>query len=363
MKPRILVVDDEEVSLALLATKFERSGYEVEKARDGVEALHKVHTFKPDLILLDVMMPRMDGYETLRHLKSREDTRYLPVIMLTGKADIEDKVMGLEVGAEDYISKPYSLQEVSARVKALLRMRVLQTRLRETEKMAALGEMVDGIAHELRNPLTAIGGMARRLHDHETDPQHKEYAEAIIKSVERLERMLRRVDEYKKILVSTLRKGDINIVIANAVRDASEFIDNEGKEIIIKSELLAQPPPLEMDAGNLRVAIFNILQNSVEAIDKKGEIKIETKPAFDNTLQILITDTGCGIDKEDLRKIFNPFQTSKFQGAGLGLTISYRIIHDHGGEIDVSSALGKGTIVAIRFHLPRAVASAQPVKS
>lgn len=362
MRPRILVVDDEEVNLVLLTTKFERIGYEVEKARDGVEALQKVHTFKPDLVLLDVVMPKMDGYETLRHLKSREDTRYLPVIMLTGKADVGDKVMGLEVGAEDYISKPYSLQEVAARVKSLLRMRVLQTKLRETEKMAALGEMVDGIAHELRNPLTAIGGMARRLHEHETDPQHREYAERIIKSVERLERMLYRVDEYKKILVSTLTKGDINDVIAHAVRDAAELIDNEGKEITVKSELLPQPPPIEMDAGNLRVAIFNVLQNSVEAIEKKGEIKIETRPTFDNTLQLVVTDTGCGIEKEELRKIFNPFQTTKFQGAGLGLTITYRIIHDHGGEIEVDSTLGKGTAVTIRFHLSRAAAPVEANK-
>ena len=358
MRPRILVVDDEESNLVLLATKFERIGYEVEKARNGVEALHKVHIFKPDLILLDVMMPVMDGYETLRHLKAQEDTRYLPVIMLTGKAGVEDKVMGLEVGAEDYISKPYSLQEVAARVKALLRMRLLQTRLRETEKMAALGEMVDGIAHELRNPLTAIGGMARRLHDHETDAQHKEYAERIIKSVERLERMLTRVDEYKKILVSTLKRGDVNNVISDVAREIAEFIDNEGKEITVKTELLPQPPPMEMDAGNLRVAIFNILQNSVEAIEKKGGITIETKPALDNTLWLVVTDTGCGIEREELRKIFNPFQTSKFQGAGLGLTIAYRVIHDHGGDIEVDSTIGKGTVVTIKFHLTRAAVPA-----
>ncbi|MBI5886445.1 MAG: response regulator [Deltaproteobacteria bacterium] len=362
MRPRILIVDDEDVNLVLLSAKFERVGYEVEKARDGIEALQKVPIFAPDLIILDVMMPRMDGYETLRRLKSREETRYLPVIMLTGKAEVEDKVLGLEVGAEDYISKPYSLQEVAARVKSLLRMRALQTKLRETEKMAALGEMVDGIAHEVRNPLTAIGGMARRLYEHETDPQHREYAERIIKSVERLERMLHRVDEYKTILVSTLVKGDINNVIAGAVRDAGEFVDNEGKEITIKTELMPQPPPMDMDAGNLRVAVFNVLQNSVEAIEKKGEIKIETKPTFDNTMLLVVSDNGCGMGKDDLRTIFNPFQTSKFQGAGLGLTIAYRIIQDHGGEITVESTPGKGTVVTMRFHLPSLPRPATPVK-
>ncbi|MBI5562617.1 MAG: response regulator [Deltaproteobacteria bacterium] len=358
MKPRVLVVDDEEMNAILLSTKFERAGYEVERAKDGFEALQKVSVFHPDIVLLDVMMPRMDGYEALRRLKSKEETRYIPVIMLTGKADVEDKVMGLEVGAEDYISKPYSLQEVAARVKSLLRMRSLQTRLRETEKMAALGEMVDGIAHEIRNPLTAIGGMARRLHEHETDPQHREYADRIIKSVERLERMLQRVDEYKKILVSTLRPGDINGVIADAARDAAEFIENEGKEITVKTDLMERPPLLNLDAGNLRVAIFNVLQNSVEAIEKKGEIRIETRPAFDQTFVLRVSDNGIGIEKDSLRNIFNPFQTSKFQGAGLGLTITYRIIHDHGGEITVESAPGKGTVVTMRFHPVKAVVAA-----
>ncbi len=353
MKPRVLVVDDDEQNRALLSEKLILDGYEVEIASNGVEALAKVNTFQPDLILLDVMMPVMDGYEALRWLKSREATRYIPVIILTGRAEVEDRVLGFEVGAEDYINKPYSLQEVSARVKSLLRMRALQTRLRETEKMAALGEMVDGIAHEIRNPLTAIGGMARRLSEGETEPQHKLYAQNIIKSVERLERMLQRIDEYKRILTTALSKGDLNNVVNSALKDIREFIDGKEKEILIKTNLMPEPPPINMDYGNLKIALFNILQNSVEAIEKKGEITIETHPAIDQTLVVNISDTGCGMSQEEIRKIFNPFQTSKLEGAGLGLTITYRIVQDHGGEIEVKSEKGKGTTVTIKFHPAR----------
>ena len=199
--------------------------------------------------------------------------------MLTGKTEIESKVLGFEVGAEDYISKPYSLQEVAARVKSLLRMRALQTKLRETEKMAALGEMVDGIAHEIRNPLMAIGGMARRLYEHVADSQHKNYAQRIIKYVERLERMLLRIDEYKTILVSTLVKDDITRVIQGAVIDIKEFIDGVGKDIRIDASLMPEPPPIEMDAGNLRIALFNILHNSVEANREKKGDKDRVAPA------------------------------------------------------------------------------------
>lgn len=353
MKPRILAVDDDERNLSLLTAKLEREGYELDTARNGVEALQKVAVFLPDLIIMDVMMPQMDGYEALRHLKAREETRYIPVIMLTGRAEIEDKVMGFEVGAEDYINKPYSLQEVAARVKSLLRMRSLQTKLRETEKVAALGEMVDGIAHEIRNPLTAIGGMARRLYEGETDPQHKEYAQWIIRSVERLERMLQRIDEYKRILVSTLSRGDINMAVEASIKDIKDFIEGHGKKITVKMSLMPEPPPVNYDYGNMKTALLNILQNSVEAITGEGVITVETLPTADDTIAIKITDTGIGMEKEEIRKIFNPFQSTKFEGAGLGLTITYRIIQDHGGEIEVDSVKGKGTAVTVRLHPAR----------
>lgn len=350
MKPRILAVDDDERNRSLLTAKLEKEGYEVAAAANGLEALSQVHTFLPDLVIMDVTMPKMDGYEALRHLKSNEETRYIPVIMLTGRADIEDKVHGFEVGAEDYINKPYSLQEVAARVKSLLRMRALQNKLRETEKVAALGEMVDGIAHEIRNPLTTIGGMARRLYEGETDPRHKDYAQWIIRSVERLERMILRVDEYKMILVSTLEKGNIDDVINAAIKDVKDFMEGKGKEITLKTRLMPGPPLINLDARNLKIAIYNMLQNSVEAIERKGEITVETFPSIDQTVSIRISDTGIGMNAEDLRKIFNPFQSGKFEGAGLGLTISYRIIQDHGGEIEVESEKGKGTTVTIRLH-------------
>lgn len=350
MKPRVLVVDDDEQNRTLLSEKLLLDGYDVERASNGLEALAKVSAFAPDLVLMDVMMPVMDGYEALRRLKSNEATRYIPVIILTGRAEIDDKVQGLEAGAEDYINKPYSLMEVSARVRSLLRMRALQTRLRETEKMAALGEMVDGIAHEVRNPLTAIGGMARRLFEGETVPQRRLYAQNIIKSVERLERMLQRIDEYKRILTTTLSDGDINNVINAAVKEIGEVIEGQEKEITVNLNLMPEPPPVMMDYKNLKVALFNILQNSVEAIEHKGEITVESFPSIDQTITVKITDNGCGINTEEIRKIFNPFQTSKLEGAGLGLTICYRIIQDHGAEITVDSVKGKGTTVTLKFH-------------
>ncbi len=349
MKPRILIVDDNEKSRFLLSEKMASDGYHVDTAKDGVEGLEKIEEFRPDLILLDIMMPRMDGYEMCRRLKSDERTRYISVIMLTARSELDDKVMGLEMGAEDYIVKPYSLVEVSARVRSLLRVKMLQTKLREAEKMAVLGEMVDQIAHEVRNPLVSIGGMARRLYEHETNPDHRKYLEVIMAYVQRLEKMMERIDEYKGILTPRMRPGNINKVIEEAVEEAKKLVGR--KDIAIKTELMPGVPEFEMDRGHLRIALLNLLHNSIDAIDRKGEITISTLPAEGNILMVKITDTGCGMESEVARRIFHPFFTSKVTGAGLGLTIAYRVIENHNGDIEVESEKGKGTTFTIRFHL------------
>lgn len=378
MKSLILIVDDNESNRMLLAAKMEVDGYETIFASNGLEGVSKALSQHPDLILLDVMMPQLDGFETCRRLKSKDETRYIPVIMLTAKGELEDKLMGLEVGAEDYIVKPYSLIEISARVKSLLAVRALYARLRESEKMAALGDMVDGIAHELRNPLTMVGGMARRLYDAAEKDVNKQYASTIMSSVERMERMMLRIDEYKGILASTLRPGDINAVVKLAIEDASGlfqeprghgpetselFLDPsldkiQKKHINIKTHLMPDVPPVNIDATNLKIAIFNILQNSIEAIDRNGEISIETSLLDENTLALKIEDNGIGMREDFVKNIFHPFYTSKMTGAGLGLTITYRIIQDHNGVLEVESTEGRGTTFIIKFVLtPGAVAT------
>jgi len=351
MKPSILIVDDDERNVILLTVKMEREGYEVASVSNGVDALERVLTFHPDVILMDVMMPRMNGYEVLKVLKSDERTRYIPVIMLTGLGEVENKVQGFDVGAEDYITKPFSLREVSARVRSLLRVRALQKRIRDTEKMAALGGMVDGIAHEIRNPLMVIGGMARRLHERDCDEKCRGYAEAIIKCVERLEKMIVRVDDYKRILVSKPRPVEINRVVEDALRDMAFLI--EDGEIETEVSCLKPSPVVNMDYINLKTAICNIIQNSVEAMGDTGLLEISTR-LEDGRAVVEIKDNGPGIDPDEQKKIFHPFQTSRIEGAGLGLTMAHRIISDHSGEISVSSTLNEGTVMTISLETVRA---------
>jgi len=347
-KGHVLIVDDNAENRDLLFAKLSVDGYDVSTAINGVDALEKVKSRHPDIILMDVMMPVMDGYETCRRLKEDESTAYIPIVLLTAKGELEDKVMGLEVGAEDYLVKPYSVIEVSARVKSLLRMRALQAKLTNTEKMAALGEMVDGIAHELRNPLVTIGGMARRLYDNETDESHKKYLKTILGSVERMERMAKRVDEYKGILVSHFQAGNLNDTVTKAVDEARQLAS--GKDINFTVELMSVSPPVKMDSAHIKLAVLSVIENAVEAIEKKGKIEVGTVQDG-SVVTVTVKDNGIGIEPEELRSIFNPFQTSKMTGAGMGLTIAYRIVQDHKGSIDIKSEPGRGTEVSI--SIPR----------
>ena len=348
-KIRALVVDDDETNVRLLTLKLEVDGYETDVAYNGIEALQKVESFNPDIILLDLMMPKMDGYEVCRRLKASEKTKYIPIIMLTAKSEIEDRVLGLDIGAEEYLCKPFSLVELSARIRSLLHIRMLQAQLTEMEKLAALGGMVDGIAHEVRNPLMTIGGLARRIKEKVTDEQLLSHINIIIHQIERLEAMVGRIDEYKKIQTSDMQEGNIHDVIREAAEEKKDVM--KAKAIDVKFSLMPAPPLVMIDKANLKKAFLNILQNSIEAIDKEGEIEIKTLPYESGYLELIIRDTGCGIKREELKNIFNPFYTSKMAGAGLGLTIVYKVIQDHKADITVDSGEGKGTIVSIKFPL------------
>ena len=351
MKPRILIVDDDKQSRMLLSIRMETDGYETDCAGDGVEALEKLAGPLPDLILLDLIMPRMNGYQLLKELKDKERTRYIPVLMITGMANTDEKIRGLELGAEDFITKPYNMFEVSARIKSFLRNRGLQSRLRETEKMAAFGEIVDGIAHELRNPLAAIGGLARRLSSGRVEKgREEEYAKKILASVERIESMVQRISDFKEVLVQERAHGELNDVLRSALEEVKPGLGKAGIELTV--EFAEEMPFLDMDAASLKIAFKNILQNSIEAIDGEGWIKVRTLLKKDEGVMALtISDSGRGMDDAFIEKVFDPFQSSKMSGAGLGLTISSRVVHDHGGAIDIKSKVGKGTVFTLEFPI------------
>ena len=351
-KNKILIVDDTVDTVELLKKRFRAEGYDTAEAYDGEEALKQVAEYHPDLIVLDVMMPKLDGYEVCQRLKIDENTRYIPILMLTAKSDVESKIKGLDIGADDYLPKPFDYKELSARVRSLLTIKAAHEKLVEEEKSGALEQMMDQVAHEIRNPLTSIGGFARKVYGKlpEGDP-NKKYMEMIINDVAILESMIKQLVELKTMAISFKKPTNINDLIMKALKlFEQEF--NE-KAIDVQSELADNLPLIPADEKLIKRALCNLIKNSIEAMAEGTKVLRIASRLSEGRIEILVSDTGKGIPTEELKKIFDPFVTSKIYGPGLGLTFTYKIIQDHNGTISVESEPGKGTTFTISFPVEK----------
>ncbi len=351
-KNKILIVDDTVDTVELLKKRFRSDGYDTAEAYDGEEALKQVAEYNPDLIVLDVMMPKLDGYEVCQRLKIDENTRYIPILMLTAKSDVESKIRGLDIGADDYLPKPFDYKELAARVRSLLTIKAAHEKLVEEEKSGALEQMMDQVAHEIRNPLTSIGGFARKVYGKlpEGDP-NKKYMEMIINDVAILESMIKQLIELKTMAISLKEPTNINDLIMKALK----LFEQEFKEkaIDVQNELADNLPLIPADEKLLKRALCNLIKNSIEAMAEGTKVLKVASRLSEGRIEILVSDTGKGIPTDKLKKIFDPFVTSKVYGPGLGLTFTYRIIQDHNGTISVESEPGKGTTFTISFPVEK----------
>jgi len=347
-KSKILIVDDAMDTVELLRKRFRSEGYDTAEAYNGEEGLMKVTEYNPDLIILDVMMPKIDGYEVCQRLKADENTKFIPILMLTAKGEVEHKVKGLNIGADDYLAKPFDYKELSARIRSLLSIKATHEKKVEEEKSGALEQMMDQVAHEIRNPLTAIGGFARKVYGRlpEGDP-NKKYMHMIIEDVAVLESMIKQLIELKSMSISIKEPTNMNDII----KDSLKLFEQEciQKAIHVETDLKDDLPMIIADKKLLKRAFCNIIKNSIEAMEiGKKILKITSRMSGDN-LEIQFSDTGIGISKDKIKNIFDPLVTSKIYGPGLGLTFALKIIQDHKGTISVESEQDKGTTFTIIF--------------
>ena len=351
-KSKILIVDDAVDTVELLRKRLRFEGYDTAEAYDGEEGLKLVAEYNPDLIILDVMMPKLGGYEVCQRLKSDENTKYIPILILTGKGEVEDKVRGLDLGADHYLAKPFDYKEVSARVRSLVATKAAREKLVEEEKLEALEQMMEEVAHEIRNPLTSIGGFARRVYDRlpQGDP-NKKYMEMIINDVARLENMMKELLELETAAISYREHTNINDVIMEALKSFEQDLEDRGIET--KTELGDNLPLISIDQEQMKMALANLIQNSIEAMQDKLKMLKITSHISDGRMEIQVSDTGKGIPKDKIKNIFDPFFTSKTRGPGVGLTLTLKIIQEHRGTVSVESEPGKGTIFTIRLPLKR----------
>ncbi len=347
---KILIVDDTIDTVELLRKRLRSEGYDTSEAYDGEECLACVSSYNPDLIILDVMMPKLNGYEVCERLKTDEDTRYIPVLMLTAKSEISDKVKGLDTGADDYLAKPFDYKELSARVRSLLKIKQAHEKLVENEKLGALEQMMDEVAHEVRNPLVSIGGYARRVQDSlpEGNP-NKKYMEMIIEDVAKLEKMIKQIVGVQMMSLLYVEPTDVN----NAIMKALSIFEQEFEEkaIDVETELRDDLPLIQADPMQLMQAIANLIQNAIEAMTAEKKVLSLSSSVIEGYIEIRISDTGKGVSREKIKHIFEPLFTSKIYGPGLGLTYTLKVIQELRGTISVESDPGKGSTFTILLPL------------
>lgn len=481
-KATILVADDSQLFQELFHDLFVQKGYDIVQAFDGEEALALFNSKRPEVVMLDVMMPRFNGMEVLKHIKTTSPDTL--VVMMTAHGSEETAVEAMKLGADDYLTKPVSYREVLGLIEKLLeknRTRLenlrLKEKIHETEaylahlidnvneaiisadesgmiksfniaaqrlwhieeeavlakpismlfkngsqdgyvenvlaltkeegrysgefvfvrdgesefpgylstsvikgakgkkggvvavirdltnekrlreqliesaKMASLGKVVDGIAHEIRNPLISMGGFARRLGKAFPDEsEQKKYLQIILDDVGRLERMVKDIEAY--VSFTKLHEPDfICVDLMNIVKDVLGDFDteSEGIEVEVAGEKL---PPVFADEEHLKELFFNLFENAIEAMPEGGKLRVLMEKE-DNLVSVRIDDTGCGIPASDLKDIYDPFYTSKMSGAGIGLAKVYMIIEEHNGHIDVESEEGRGTSVIMKLPIER----------
>ena len=229
-------------------------------------------------------------------------------------------------------------------------LKITQEKLIRSERLLAMGHLVQGVAHEIRNPIMTIGGFAQRL-KRELGKDHRlqEYVDIILEETVRLQKLVEQVREFMNVQSASLSMEKITPVVDEVVETFEPLGRRQGVRLV--REIDGDTPFIEMDSPQLVTALSNILENALESMPGGGTLTLRVYRADSNVL-IAISDTGCGIAPEQLDSIYDPFVTSKTRGAGLGLTMVYTIIMNHHGEIKISSQLEKGTIVIIRLPVP-----------
>jgi signal transduction histidine kinase len=229
-------------------------------------------------------------------------------------------------------------------------LKFTQEKLIRTERLAAMGHLAQGVAHEIRNPIMTIGGFAQRIKNELSDDKLLKYVDIIMEETARLENLVKQIHQFLGAQTASLREEGVASVIDEALRKIEPRADAQGVKVI--RDVHVDGLALFMDSAQILTALYNLLENAVESMPNGGTITF-TAQREGSRLLITIRDSGCGIPKERLDSIYDPFVTSKTRGAGLGLTMVHQIIMNHKGEIKITSEVNKGTTASVRLPLQR----------
>jgi len=351
-RQRILIVDDQALYIKAL-NEILQDDYSINGVTSGREALETVHAQPPDIILLDIMMPGMDGYEVCRRLKNEEKTKDIPVIFITALEETTEEEKGLRIGAVDYISKPIKPPIVKARIRNHLLLKQQRDQLHKSislmqheaeilQQKAELGIQAGAFAHDIANlipPLMMFEDIFDQIPDYL--PHGKEIRDDINAMKERVELCIQVCHGFTSYLRNIGEEAE-----ARSVAELLQPLDMYARQFQgrIEQNIAADVPPVKCKAYQIKRVFMNLFVNSCQAMEKNAEKKIVVRSWLDNDrVWFSIQDNGPGIPKEIQPRIFDELFTTKQEGTGLGLFLAKQIIDAHKGTIEVSSEIGKGT--------------------
>lgn len=390
---RVLVVDDNAEMRELIRFVLSRE-FSVETVQDGAEAWARLRQDDFDLVVTDIMMPRMSGTELCRRIKSEENLTSIPVVLVSSKASDDMRIEGLEIGADDYVTKPFHPRELLARSRSLVQLRRTQTDLAErnvelksalskltlaqskiveTERLVAVGELAAGIAHEVNNPVNYALNAARimdgtihsicdvfdgkskgpaagdaRDGDNEFGQLTEEIRDLSGIIQDGLERTARLVLSLRDLSSPAEADDYREVDLSEAIQSTIDLIrrDLASRGVNLRFDKPVAPVVVRGDSGSLKQLVLNVLKNAAEAMDGvRGDVVVEVGESI-SEVRILFRDQGSGVNLEERERIFDPFFSTKGpgRGTGLGLPICRKIAAAHGGSLELKETSGRGSV-------------------
>jgi len=383
---KILIADDDEVIVKLTVLLLQKRGFTVLSANNGEQCLQMVAEHQPALVLLDYMMPVMDGLAALKQIRSRYPDVY--VVMFTGKGNEDVAVELMRAGAADYLRKPFVSESLVKRIDTVLSVRQveienrelirereslqgeikqwnsrLEQRVREksseleqahkeiiqSEKLAALGHMSAGMAHEIRNPLNSINLFAQILLSAEgLDGENQSYVYKITQEVERIDELLIQMLASNPNDNNKQQRIDLVEIIDKVLGDYQVRISKQ--QIDLNLNINRKVPLIRFDAHEVEKIFTNLIGNALDEMPEGGTLTIALQADVEKII-IMISDTGQGIPTGNIPRIFEPFFTTKEKGTGFGLSVVLRVVNNLGGRITVDSPPATGACFLIELPL------------
>jgi signal transduction histidine kinase len=364
-QPTILIVDDNPENLGVLGNIVSENGYIPGFATNGTVALTSIKEEYPDLILLDIMMPELDGFEVCRRLKQDATLAEIPIIFLTAKMEKDDVIAGLELGAVDYVTKPFNKKELITRINTHLELQAAKKDLQDAlaakeEALVTKDKLFSIIGHDLGNIFCGLQGIAELLVDKQIQFNAKEREnniQMLIQAATNGYDLLTNLLNWSKSQTGMLLANPAIIVLRDSIYRQIELQEHKAahKEIEIVADL-DKNLLVFADLNMLDTIIRNLISNAIKFTSASGTIQVIAKQIEEKLVEISVTDTGIGIKQKDIEKLFKinavrTYGTNNERGNGLGLVLCKELVEKCGGMIGVESEVRKGSRFYIRLPI------------